>query len=64
MHHRRRHPEIVLTDDMNESGEPDPTTQLGWYQFIKAYLPNQWSITQGKVFRDQGLDTRYNTGER
>jgi hypothetical protein len=30
-----------LTDDMNESDEPDPTTQLGRYQVIKGYLPNQ-----------------------
>jgi hypothetical protein len=53
-----------LTEDMDESDEPAPTTQLGWYQIIKGYLPNQWSITQAKFFRDQGLDSRYNTGER
>jgi hypothetical protein len=28
-----------LTDDMNESDEPDPTTQPGWYQVIKGYIP-------------------------
>jgi hypothetical protein len=27
-------------------------------------ISNQWSITQAKFFRDQGLDSRYNTGER
>jgi hypothetical protein len=53
-----------LANDVNESDEPDPTTQPGWYQTIKGYLPNQWSITQAKFSRDQGLDTRYNTGER
>jgi hypothetical protein len=35
----------LLTDDTNESDEPDPTTQLGWFQVIKCYLPHQWSIT-------------------
>jgi hypothetical protein len=49
---------------MNESDELDSTTQLGSYQVIKGYLPNQWSITQSKFFRDQGLDSRFNTGER
>jgi hypothetical protein len=53
-----------LTDNTNESDEPDPTTQLGWFQVIKDYLPNQSSITQAKIFRDQGLDTRYNTGDQ
>jgi hypothetical protein len=28
-----------LTDDTNEPDEPDPTTQLGWFQVIKGYLP-------------------------
>jgi hypothetical protein len=70
MHHRRRHTEIVLktqwftTADTNESDELDSTTQLGSYQVIKGYLPNQWSITQSKFSRDQGLDSRHNTGER
>jgi hypothetical protein len=53
-----------LTDDTNEQVEPDPTTQLGWFQVIKGYLPHQWSITQAKLYRDQGLDTRYYIGER
>jgi hypothetical protein len=35
---------------MNESDEPYPTTQPGWYQVIKGYIPNQWSITQAKFF--------------
>jgi hypothetical protein len=48
-----------LTDDKNESDEPDP-----WFQVIKGYLQNQWGIIQAKFFRDQGLVTRYNTGER
>jgi hypothetical protein len=38
-----------LTDDMNDSDEPEPTTQLSWYQVIKGYLPNQWSRTQAKL---------------
>jgi hypothetical protein len=33
-------------------------------EVIKGYLPNQWSIIQANFFRDQELDTRYNTGER
>jgi hypothetical protein len=48
------------TDDTNESDEPDEpdaTTQLGWYQVIKGYLPNQWSITQENIFRDSTQDT-------
>jgi hypothetical protein len=28
------------TDDTNKPDEPDHTTQLGWYQVIKGYLPN------------------------
>jgi Holliday junction resolvase RusA-like endonuclease len=53
------------TDDTNEPDEPDPTTQLGLYQVIKGYLPNQWSMKQATFFRDQGLDdSRYNSGER
>jgi hypothetical protein len=44
------------TDDTNETVEPDPTTQLGWYQVIKGYLPNQWSISQAKT-KDSTQDT-------
>jgi hypothetical protein len=42
------------TADTNESDEPDTSTQLSWFQIIKGYIrvPNQWSITQAKFFRD------------
>jgi hypothetical protein len=52
------------TVDTNESDEPDASTQLSWFQIIKGCIPNQWSISQAKLFRDQGLDSRYNIGER
>ncbi len=52
------------TDDTNEPDAPYPTTQLGWYQVIKGYLPKKWSVTQEQFFRDQGLDPKYNTGEQ
>jgi hypothetical protein len=52
------------TVDTNESDEPDTSTQLSWFQIIKGYIPNQWSITRAKFSRDQGLDSRYNSGER
>jgi hypothetical protein len=38
------------TDDTNEPDAPDPTTQLGWDQVIKGYLPNKWSVTQEQNF--------------
>jgi hypothetical protein len=53
-----------LTGDTNEPDALDPTTQLNWYQVIKGYLPNKWSVTQEQFFRDQGLDSRYYTGEQ
>jgi hypothetical protein len=53
-----------LTDDTNDPDEPDTTTQLDWFQVIKGYLPQQWSITQALFFRTQRLDAKYYTGER
>jgi hypothetical protein len=52
------------TADTNESDQLDASTQLSWLQIIKGYIPNQWSMTQAKFSRDQGLDSRYNSGER
>jgi hypothetical protein len=53
-----------LTDDTNATDEADTTIQLGCFQIIKGYLPQEWSITQALFFRAQGLDARYNTGEK
>jgi hypothetical protein len=53
-----------LTDDTNATDEADTTIQLGCFQIIKGYLPQEWSITQALFFRAQGFDARYNTGER
>jgi hypothetical protein len=53
-----------LNDDTNEHDEPDNITPMGWFQVIKGYLAHQWCATQALFFRAQGLDARYNTGER
>jgi hypothetical protein len=49
---------------MKEPDNPDSINQIGWFQVLKSYLPNQRSITQAKFFRAQGLDAGYYTGAR
>jgi hypothetical protein len=53
-----------LTGDTNDPDSIETVDQIGWFQVLKGYIPEEWSSRQEYFYRRQRQSTKYNTGEQ
>ncbi len=51
-----------LTGDMNDPDSIETVVQIGWFQVLKGYIPNEWTLRQETFYRRQRK--KYYTGEQ
>jgi hypothetical protein len=54
--------ELFLTGDTNDPDSIE-TAQIGWFQVLKGYVPEEWTLRQESFFAAD-VSTKYSTGEQ